>query len=106
MTDARPISREDFFALYWDHAREIPRYSLCLVAHFPKPYAVGLSAASWSDIQEPDRAKLRVAVLDLLEVHAHNREVERKQREALKPAPRLENGDAPGPAEKIAALHQ
>jgi hypothetical protein len=69
----RPPSRESFYALYWDHARDLPRFSACMLAHFEGDEVSHITSMEWDHLPENDRVRLRAAILQLLEVHDLNR---------------------------------
>lgn len=77
-----PISRESFFALYWDHARDLSLTTICCLAKINREYMTGLARTPWDELDEADRVKIRAAILELIEVHDHNRRIERACREA------------------------
>ena len=72
MTAAAPSqpSRESFFALYWDHARDVSRFSLCVLAGFPSADIPELQRQEWATLMIWERDKLRAALLRMVTMHA------------------------------------
>jgi len=62
-------SRESFFSLYWDHARDLPRQSVCVLARFESVEVLDIVRHPWDELLEYQRARLRAAILQLLEIH-------------------------------------
>lgn len=67
-TDPQP-SRESFFALYWDHARDLPRQSLCILARFHSSDIPMIVSHDWWALLDYERAQLRAAFMSLLAQH-------------------------------------
>ena len=62
-------SRESFFALYWDHARDRPRMELCLLAGFSSSDFSELISTDWDALTEWERVELRRSILAMLPIH-------------------------------------
>ena len=63
-------SRESFFALYWDHARDVSRFNLCVLAGFPSADIPELQRQEWAALMIWERDKLRAALLQMVTLHA------------------------------------
>ena len=63
-------SRESFFALYWDHARDVSRFNLCVLAGFPSADIPELQRQEWATLMIWERDKLRAALLRMVTIHA------------------------------------
>lgn len=62
-------SRESFFSIYWDHARDLPRQSLGVLARFESAEVLDLVCHPWDELLEYQRVRLRAAIMQLLEIH-------------------------------------
>ncbi len=77
---SKPPSRESFFALYWDHARDLPRLSLCILAKFNSSDIPMIVSRDWWALLTYERAQLRGAFVALLAQHDEIRvEMERSR---------------------------
>lgn len=63
------MKRESFFALYWDHARDLPRMELCLLAGFSSNDFPTLMQTDWNALTEWERVELRLSILAALPLH-------------------------------------
>ena len=84
MTDTHapvPPSRESFFALYWDHARDRPRMECCLLAGFASCDLRPITEMDWDRLTEWERVELRRAILSMLPVHDAVRAESQRSRE-------------------------
>lgn len=73
MSDAAP-SRESFYALYWDHVRQLPRLALMVMAKIPKEHMLDFESRSWDELLECEREPIRTAILFLIECHDATRQ--------------------------------
>lgn len=80
MTAATP-SRESFFALYWDHIRQLPRLALMCMAQIPKERMAEFDSRAWDELLECEREPIRAAILFLIECHDHTRQEAVRRRE-------------------------
>lgn len=83
MTAAAPPapSRESFFALYWDHVRQLPRLALLCMARIPKDRMMDFESRSWDELLECEREPIRAAILFLIECHDLTRQEAVRRRE-------------------------
>ena len=63
------MKRESFFALYWDHARDVSRFNLCVLANFPSADIPELQRQEWATLMIWERDKLRAALLRMVTIH-------------------------------------
>ena len=76
-----PPSRESFFALYWDHARDRPRMELCLLAGFRSSDIPEILSTDWDALVEWERGELRLGILAMLPIHDATRAESQRSRE-------------------------
>lgn len=76
------LTRESFFALYWDHCRDFWKEHLCRTAKLSGAYGL----LQWDELTEAERPALRKEILEMVEIHEHNRRLALNQ--AATPAPK------------------
>lgn len=74
-------TRESYFAIYWDHARDLPRTALCTFAGFMSEEIALLVRDTWDELFEYQRARLRAALLQFLITHDQVRVETERSRE-------------------------
>ena len=70
--NARDI-QESFFAVYWDHAQPLARFNACLLARASREATLEISSRTWDDLIEHERAALRLAIAQIIDLHDSNR---------------------------------
>lgn len=78
---AHAPSRESFFALYWDHVRQLPRLALLCMAKVPKERMPEFDSRSWDELLECEREPIRAAIMFLIECHDITRQDAARRRD-------------------------
>lgn len=82
MSARKQPSRESFFALYWDHARDHMRGAICILAGV----STNCCLFRWDELEEMERDRLGAQILTMVEVHDENRLEDQRRAAARLPA--------------------